>query len=202
MKKIITLSICLLVITSSIASTYGNIDLLKRDAKNKSEITLTLNDVEIGQRLSIKDKKGTSLFNTTIKNEGTFNNRFDFSALPSGTYHFEHETESLVKHIPFTVKYNGEIVFDKANEKTVYKPYVSVKENHIFVSKLDLEKEAVEIDIYFAPNSGEKYQLLHSENITDTMKIERVYRLSQKHEGNYKIIINADGQKYVEHVKI
>ncbi|MDW5289486.1 hypothetical protein [Formosa sp. PL04] len=201
MKKIITLSICMLVMTSSFASTFSGIAFSKKGDGSKMEITLTLNDVKAGQKLSIKDNKGTLLFNKTIEKSGAFNNRFDLSQLPDGTYHFEHEKNHYVKHIPFTV-YLGEVTFDKENESIVYKPVVRVKNNLIYLSKLDLEKENIEVRIYYTGNDENEYQLLHSENITDTIKVERVYRLSEQYKGEYKIVINTNDESYVEHFKI
>ncbi|MFB9051897.1 hypothetical protein ACFFVB_02285 [Formosa undariae] len=201
MKNIIILAICLLSTTSSFASTYGNITVSNKDDNTKTQITLTLNDVQPGQVLNIKDKEGILLYNTIIKKSGSFSGLFDITELPNGTYHFEHENENFIKHIPFTVSL-GQVNFDRANEKSVFKPITRIKNNLIYLSKLDLDKKNVVIDIYYTSNIENKYQLLHSENIEDTVKIERIYRVSKAHKGNYKMVVNADGQSYVEHFKI
>ncbi|WP_299776677.1 hypothetical protein [uncultured Formosa sp.] len=201
MKKFITFSICLLVMTSSIASTYANISFSKKDDGTKMEITLTLNDVKAGQKLSIKDENGTILYNKTIQKSGVYNNRFDLSALPNGDYHFEHEKDQYTKLIPFTVSF-GEVNFDKANEKTVYKPIVKIKNDYIYVSKLDLDKNDVKIEIYYAAKNKNEFKLVHSDNVSNTVKIERAYRLSELHKGKYKVIINSNGKSYIENFKI
>ncbi|CDF81121.1 conserved hypothetical protein [Formosa agariphila KMM 3901] len=202
MNKIITLSICLLVITSSFASNFSDLTFSKDGDKSKMEITLTLKDVKAGQKLSIKDEKGVFLFNKTIIESGVFYNRFDLSALPNGTYHFEHEKEHYVKHIPFTV-FNGEVDFDSAKATVVYKPSLRVKNNILYLSKLDLNKDVVGVEIYYTPTTDKNYRLLHSEDIKDTVKIERTYRLSGQHKGNYKVVVNANnGETYVEYFKI
>ncbi|MFB9051896.1 hypothetical protein ACFFVB_02280 [Formosa undariae] len=201
MKNILALTICLLALTSSFASTYNTISFSEKDDKVKVEIILTLNDVKAGQKLSIKDQAGVLLFNTVLVKSGAFNNKFDITELPNGTYHFEHEKETYTTHIPFNV-HSGEATFDKKNEKKVYKPFVSLRNNHIYFSKLELNKENVEFNIYYSKANTEEYTLLHTENISDTIKIERAYRLSGKEDGSYKVIINADGQSYVEHFKI
>ena len=200
MKNIITFAICLLALTSSFAFSNDN-SFSDNDEKGKVEIVLTLNDVKAGQKLSIKDEEGVLLFNTVITKSGAFNNKFDITELPNGIYHFEHEKEIYTTHIPFIV-HSGEASFDKKNEKKVYKPFVSLRNNHIYFSKLELNKDNVEFSIYYAKADSETYTLVHTENISNTIKIERAYRLSDKQEGSYKIIINADGQNYVEHFKI
>ncbi|MFB9051895.1 hypothetical protein ACFFVB_02275 [Formosa undariae] len=201
MKNILTITICFLALTSSFASTYNDNSFSKKDDKTKIEITLSLNNVKAGQKLSIKDKDGVILFNTVLVKSGDFNNKFDITELPNGTYHFEHEKEIYTTHIPFTVK-SGEATFDTKNEIKMYKPFVSLKDNHIYFSKLELDKENVQFNIYYLGANTDEYALLHSENISDTMKIERAYRLSENKKGDYKIIINANGQSYVEHFKI
>ncbi|MHA7942560.1 hypothetical protein ACJOV8_005775 [Formosa sp. 3Alg 14/1] len=201
MKNIITLTICLIAFTSSFASTHIGISSSDKDDKDKVEIVLTLTDVKAGQKLSIKDEKGVLLFNTVLAKSGAFNNKFDITELPNGVYHFEHEKEIYTTHIPFTV-HSGTATFDKKNEKKVYKPFVSLRNNHIYFSKLELNKDNVEFNIYYSKADTESYTLVHTENISDTIKIERAYRLSDMPEGSYKVIINADGQSYVEHFKI
>ncbi|MDQ0334640.1 hypothetical protein J2Z57_001067, partial [Formosa algae] len=103
MKKIMTLSICLLVVATSFASDFARNTSSNFDGKDK-EITLTLDNVEIGQQLYIKDNKGYILYNKTFKSSGSVNSTFDFSTLPNGTYFFEHEKSNQIKVIPFNVK--------------------------------------------------------------------------------------------------
>ena len=201
MKNIITLSICLLAITSSFASNFADLTISKKGDNSKMEITLTLNDVMAGEKLFVKDEDGTLLFNKTIEKTGKFNNRFDLSELPNGVYHFEHEKEHYVKHIPFTVSY-GQVSFDSTNEKFVYKPNMRVNNNHIYLSKLDLDKGEVEVDIYYAGSKNKEYKLLYTENITDTVKVEKAYRLSAQHKGDYMMVVKANGKSYVENFKI
>ncbi|MHA7942561.1 hypothetical protein ACJOV8_005780 [Formosa sp. 3Alg 14/1] len=201
MKNIITFTICFLALTSSFASTYTNNAFSKADDKDKIEITLSLNDVKAGQKLSIKDEDGVLLFNTTLVKSGNFNNKFDITNLPNGNYHFELEKDVYTSHIPFTVS-SGEAKFDTKNETKVYKPFVSLKDNNIYFSKLELNKDSVEFNIYYLEANTGDYTLLHTEKISDTIKIERAYRLSENKKGEYKIVINANGQSYVEHFKI
>ncbi|PNW30205.1 hypothetical protein [Formosa algae] len=201
MKNLITLSICLLVMTTSIASTYTNISFSKKDDGTKMEITLTLNDVKAGQKLSIKDENGVTLYNQTIQKTGIYNSRFDLSALPNGDYYFEHNKDYYTKLIPFTVA-QGEVNFDKANEKVIYKPVVRIKNDFIYVSKLDLEQNDVSIDIYYSAKDKSEFKLVQSDEISNTMKIERAYRISEQHKGNYKVVIKSNGHTYNENFKI
>ncbi|WP_066223198.1 hypothetical protein [Formosa haliotis] len=202
MKKIMTLSICLLATITSIASSFSsNLSFSFDEGKNK-EITLTLNDVKEGQVLSVKDIDGFVLYKKAFeKTDNNASHKFDFTDLPNGTYYFEHEKAYQTKVIPFKVHF-GDVTFDEANVKTIYKPVVRVKDNNIYFSKLELNKEDVEVRIYFEEDQGNHYKLVHTETISDALKAERVFSLSKKHTGNYKIVTVSNDKEYIEYIKI
>ncbi|MDW5289488.1 hypothetical protein [Formosa sp. PL04] len=202
MKKVITHSICMLVLVTNIATSFAtNLSTIDRE-KGNMEITLTLDNVKAGQQLSIKDVNGLVLYNKTIEEEGIFSNKFDLTALPNGKYFFEHEKDYQIKIIPFNVSFN-EVKFDKENEKIIFKPVVRVKGNHMYFSKLDLEKEDVRIKIYLEGNKNSSgYNLVHTEDFKNMEKIERIYSLSNTRQGNYKVVVSANGREYVEYFSI
>ncbi|WP_066223195.1 hypothetical protein [Formosa haliotis] len=200
MKKVMTLSICLLVTITSIASNFTP-SFSYDEGKNK-EITLTLDNVKEGQLLSVKDEHGFVLYKKEFEKTGnSTSHKFDFTDLPNGTYYFEHEKAYQVKIIPFKVHF-GDVTFDEANVKTIYKPVVRVKDNNIYFSKLELNRDDVEVRIYFEEDKGNYYKLLHTETIEDTTKVERVFSLSKNHAGNYKIVTISNDNEYVEYIKI
>ncbi|MHA7942556.1 hypothetical protein ACJOV8_005755 [Formosa sp. 3Alg 14/1] len=199
MKKVITHSICMLVMITSIATSFaGTISPLEI---NSMEITLTLNNVKAGQLLSIKDINGITLYRKMIEEEGLFSSRYDLSAIPDGNYFFEHEKDYQIKIIPFKVA-NNKVNFDKSGEKIIFKPVVSIKDNKVYVSKLDLEKETLEIEIYHDDRNKSGYNLMYSENIENSIKTERIYRLPISHLGKYKVVISANGRQYIEYFSI
>ncbi|MDW5289484.1 hypothetical protein [Formosa sp. PL04] len=198
MKRILVLSIYMFAMVTGIA-TYANASS-KDGERKKSEITLTLNDVKEGQLLSIKDINGIVLYNSTIATSGLYNNKFDLTALPNGTYYFEHEKGYEIKIIPFTVSI-GEVTFNKKNEKSIFKPVVNLKNNNLYLTQLSLDKSDVEVKIYYTSDNSE-FNLIHSEDISNTTNINRIYKLAEKRTGNYKVIINANGRDYVEYFTI
>ncbi|WP_159022010.1 hypothetical protein [Formosa sp. L2A11] len=202
MKKVITHSICMLVMITGIATGFANNLSSLKVEKESMEITLTLDNVKAGQKLSIKDINGLILYKKTIEKEGIFSNKFDLTALPDGKYYFEHEKDFQIKIIPFKVTSNT-VTFDKANEKTIFKPVLKTKDNYLYFSKLDLEKEDVKINIYHESNKNNSgYNLVYNEDFTDSTKIERIYSLSKIHEGRYKVVVTANGRDYVEYFSI
>jgi len=198
MKKVMTLSICLLVTLTSLASGFENNMSSNFDDK---ELTLTLNNVKEGQNLSIKDDYGFVLYKKVFKKSGDAKNTFDLSALPNGTYYFEHEKDYEIKVIPFNVK-SGEVTYDTLNEKIIHKPVVRLTNNKVYVSKLELEKGDVSVSLYYADDFNDGFEIIHSENFEDKANIQRIYSLSKTKSGNYKMVINANGRDYIEYFSI
>ncbi|MBP1838505.1 hypothetical protein [Formosa algae] len=198
MKKIMTLSICLLVVATSFASDFARNTSSNFDGKDK-EITLTLDNVEIGQQLYIKDNKGYILYNKTFKSSGSVNSTFDFSTLPNGTYFFEHEKSNQIKVIPFNVK-TGEVTYSP-DVKVIFKPVVKIKDHRVYLSKLELDKTDVTVSLSFE-NEINDYKVIHTENFKNTANIQRVYSLAENVSGNYKVVIKADGKEFVEYFSI
>jgi len=200
MKKVLALSIYMLAMVTGIA-TYANAGIPDFIGGKKSAVTLTINNVKEGQLLSIKDKSGFMLYNSTIATTGVYNNKFDLTALPDGEYSFEHEKGYEIKIMPFKVS-EGQVTFNAANERSVFKPVVNLKNNNVYLTKLNLEQEKVTVSIYYSTTNKSEDNLIHSENISGETNIERVYSLSEKQVGNYKVIISANGRNYVENFKI
>ncbi|MBP1838506.1 hypothetical protein [Formosa algae] len=199
MKKIMTLSICLLVAATSFASDFARNTSSNFDGRKDKEITLTLDNVEIGQQLYIKDNKGYILYNKTFKSSGSVNSTFDFSTLPNGTYFFEHEKSNQIKVIPFNVK-TGEVTYSP-DVKVIFKPVVKIKDHRVYLSKLELDKTDVTVSLSFE-NEINDYKVIHTENFKNTANIQRVYSLAENVSGNYKVVIKADGKEFVEYFSI
>ncbi|MHA7942325.1 hypothetical protein ACJOV8_004585 [Formosa sp. 3Alg 14/1] len=201
MRKLLALSIYMFAMITGISS-YANDNLSNVDSRKKSEITLTLNHVKAGQLLSIKDEYGIALYKSTISTSGAYNNTFDLTALPNGDYSFEHEKGLEIKIIPFTVS-NEEVTFNREEERSIFKPSVKFKNNAVYLTQLDLDKEEVSVNIYYSSNdSYSNDELIYTEKISDEASIQRIYSLSEKRAGHYKVFISANGRNYVEHFKI
>ncbi|HEY5688987.1 MAG TPA: hypothetical protein VIS27_11845 [Yeosuana sp.] len=170
---------------------------LNNDPKNDSKkTTFTLNNVKQGNELIIKDLNGIILYKEQIKDSGNYSKGFDLTTLPDGFYVFELEKDFEIKSFPFTVTSN-KVEFND-NETTIHKPFVAFKKNYIYVSKLALNNEPLDIKIYYQDGSG----LIYSENIKDTKVIEKVYKLALQAKGNYKIVLSSNGREYYEYMTL
>jgi len=170
---------------------------LNNDPDNDlKKTTFTINNVKQGNQLIIKDFNGLILYKEQIKDSGKYSKGFDLTSLPDGSYVFELEKDFEIKSFPFTVTAK-KVIFNE-NETTIHKPYVSFKNNYIYVSKLALNNEPLDVKIYYQDGTG----LIYSENIKDTKVIEKVYKLALNAKGNYKIVLSSNGREYYEYMTL
>lgn len=167
---------------------------IKNDTKKTS---LTLNNVKKGNILSIIDINGIILYKEVIENSGIYSKGFDLTYLPDGFYTFELDKDLEIKTIPFTVNYNN-VVFNKKEEKTIFKPYTRVKDDFVYISKLALNNDPLKIEIYFLNDYD--YELVYTEKVINTKNIEKTYKLTGLKKGDYKIVIETEGKTFTKNI--
>ncbi len=168
---------------------------IKNDAGTTS---ITLENVKEGNLLSIKDDNGMTLYKELIQETGIYSKGFDLTSLPDGAYIFELDKDMEITTIPFSVK-SSTVLFNKEEEKTIYKPFLRVKDNLVYISKLALNEEPLNIDVYSSSdNFSEGYKLMHSEKIENVQTIKRVLRLSHLDNGSYKIVCQSEGREFTK----
>lgn len=171
--------------------------------KDIDKTLITLDNVKVGQKLLIKDINGSVIYEESIVESGSFKKEFDLATLPDGLYFIELNKDVEINVIPFTVNsYNAQ--FHKEKETTIFKPVVRLKDNFVFIAKLSLSQEPMEIKLYYdasGSNSG-IYELLHTEKIENTATVHRVYKLDKYEKGNYKVIFKSEGRTFTEKVKL
>ncbi|MDO6759834.1 hypothetical protein Q4566_06435 [Tamlana sp. 2_MG-2023] len=165
-----------------------------------SKTTLTLNYAKEGSALSIKDLNGSVLYSETIKATGRYKREFDLSFLPNGDYKFEVDKDLQIKEIPFTLN-SGVVTFNKNEEKLIYKPFIRVSGDLVYISKLALDGEDLKVDIYFTKNNNRSHsELVISENIKGDATIEKVYRLEDLNQGKYQVILHAADRRFEKNI--
>jgi len=170
---------------------------LNNDPKNRiKKTTFSLNHVKTGNQLKIKDLNGIILYKEDIKTSGTYSKGFDLTSLPNESYVFELEKDLEIKSFPFTVT-SQTVVFEK-EETIIHKPFVTVKDNYIYVSKLALNEEPLDIKIYYQEASD----LIYSEKVENTKNIQKIYKLKSTAKGDYKIVLTSNGREYYESITL
>jgi len=147
--------------------------------------------------LSIKDGGGIVLYKESIVKKGDYSKGFDLTSLPNGEYYFELDTELEIVIIPFTVVSN-QVVFKKEQKSTIFKPFVRVKDDMVFVSRVSYEKSPIEYNIYYADN----YDLVLSEKVDSEKHIKKIYDFSKAKKGNYLFVFKSNGRRFTKTIKI
>ncbi|KAA5827342.1 hypothetical protein FPF71_00410 [Algibacter amylolyticus] len=169
---------------------------IKNEAKKTS---LTLNNVKQGNLLSVKDAFGITLYKEIIQETGSYTKGFDLTVLPNGDYLFELNKDLEIKTIPFTVK-SSIVSFNKDKETTVFKPTVRVEGDLVFVSKLTLEGNPLNIKVYYTEKGSNNSDLIFSEDIENTKIIERTFKLENQELGSFKIVILSEGNEFIKYI--
>jgi len=197
MKTAIRKSLVLVALLVTATVSYGN-EISGNTNNGKSVITdVTFKNVKRGSVLTIKDMDGLTLYKEAIKSNGNYSKGFDLSSLPNGAYYFELNKEVVIDVVPFKVL-NSEVVFDKAAEAKIYKPVVYVKDKKVYVSKLSLESEALEVKIL-----SDDDQVLYSGKIEkEGNTLGKIYNFSTSENGNYTIVMKTKEKRFVENIQI
>lgn len=162
--------------------------------KTDMDITiLTLTSVKKGDILKIKDENGITLFKESIETSGNYNKGFDLTSLPDGDYFFVLDKDLQINSIPFKVA-SSLVTFAKDKETVTFKPYMWNDKNRLFVQKLALNEELMDITIYYETESG--YEPILSETIGGKLTIKRAYKLDSSREGYYKIVCTSEGRTF------
>lgn len=167
---------------------------IKKDAKRT---LLTLNNVKQGNLLSIIDDNGIILYKELIEKTGVYIKGFDLTSLPDGEYIFELDKDLEVNTIPFTVTASS-VVFNKENGKVTYKPYSTLKNGIVYLTKLALNEEPLKVDIYFSTSAGS--ELMYSEKIENTKNIQKAYKLKGLGKGKYKFVFKTEGRIFTKNI--
>ncbi|MFL1010682.1 hypothetical protein [Flavisericum labens] len=185
------LMVTMMAAMASFASEGFNLEL----KGNVNKTALVLNNVKVGDLLTIKDYNGLILYKESIASAGVYKKGFDLSALPDGNYFFEVDKFIEIKIIPFTVK-SKKVLFHKENEASVFKPYIRHKDGSILITKLAPKLEPLKVKIYADHNS--EYTLLYSDVVENTKTIEKAYKLEKG--GDYKIELSSDNRTYTKFI--
>ncbi|WP_452225562.1 hypothetical protein [Lacinutrix chionoecetis] len=192
MKNPIRNSIVLVMLFTMLTSNATEISSLKNIEDGKT--TLVLNNVKAGEELIIKDLFGVVLYRESIKDNGIYSKSFDLTELPDGNYNFELDRAVKIEIIPFKVS-SKTVTFNKESEIVIYKPFVRLKDNFIYISQLSLNKKPLHITLYYN-ESNQIFNSIYTETITDTTQIKRILKLLEDKRGAYKVILKCEGRTF------
>ena len=196
MKNLTKKSLLFLVLFASMM-TYANNEITTVKERESKVTIVSFKKLKQGSKLSIKDVNGIVLYKESIIKAGDYSKGFDLTSLPNGDYVFELDTELKITIIPFNVVSN-QVAFKKEEKSTVYKPFVRVKGDRVYVSRLSFEEDSIECKIYFEDN----YELVLAEKFEKESQLKRIYDFSTAENGNYVFVFKSNGRTFTKIVKI
>ncbi len=165
--------------------------------KESNVTNISFKKLKQGSMLSVKDMNGIVLYKESVVKAGDYSKGFDLTSLPNGDYFFELDTEFEIMIIPFNVVSN-QVAFKKEEKSTIFKPFVRVKGDKVFVSRFSFEESPIEYRIYYKDN----YDLVLTEKFKDQKHLKRVYDFSTAQKGNYVFVFKSNGRKFTKTIKI
>jgi hypothetical protein len=186
MKKIVLVALMFGTLIGYATEGKNTIDL-----KAKKTVKVEFNNVKKGQTLTIKDNQGVIVYNNEIKNTGNYSRTFDFSALEEGVYSAElnKDFEIIIKQ--FYVK-NGLVTLLNNNSEKIFKPIIRTEGNLVYLSKMDFNEAPLKVVIYY------NNEVLLDETTEGKKLLNRIYKLSEKEIGDYKVVISSNDRTYVK----
>ena len=186
MKNLVLAALMFVTLISYATEDNNNIDL-----KAKKIVKIEFNNVKKGQTLTIKDNQGVTVYNNEIQNTGNYSRTFDFSALEEGVYSAElnKDFEIIIKQ--FYVK-NGLVTLLNNNSEKIFKPIIRTEGNLVYLSKMDFNEAPLKVVIYY------NNEVLLDETTKGKKLLNRIYKLSEKEIGDYKVVISSNDRTYVK----
>ncbi|GAB1856073.1 hypothetical protein MHTCC0001_09080 [Flavobacteriaceae bacterium MHTCC 0001] len=178
---------------------YANEDRFLISKNDVNGTVLTLTNVKVGNLFTIRGENGVIIYKESIQQDGDFVKDFDLTDLPDGKYFFELDKKVEISIIPFKVE-GSQVTFNKELETTAFKPVTVVKDDMVYVTKLSLNKEPLDIEIYFENSTSNGFNKIYSETVSNEKNIERLFKLADINEGKYKIVYKSEGRMFVEFI--
>ncbi|WP_299098004.1 hypothetical protein [uncultured Winogradskyella sp.] len=159
------------------------------------EVNTTINYVKKGNHISVSDAFGEIIYSGEINYSGNLITLYDFTQLKNGKY--DVEVTNGYKIEISTIEVNDTIVsILETNKMVIYKPVVRNESSKLIISKLALNGEDMEIEIYYKGN------LIHTETLAGSTILNRVFKLDETLKGNYTTIIKTNDRVFVKNFKI
>jgi len=195
MKKLIKTSLVIVVMFTTMVSFANEFPLLTKE-RTKTINNVTFENVKQGSLLIIKDSNELILYKELIEKPGTYSKGFDLTALPDGNYYFELDKEVVITIRPFKVKDNS-VEFKKDEEYKIFKPVVYVKGKNVYVTRMSLIKNPIEIKVY-----DEDDNMVFSEKIEEATSLGKIYDFSKVKKRNFTIVFKSEGRFFKNSIKI
>ncbi|WP_378173098.1 hypothetical protein [Aquimarina sp. SS2-1] len=194
MKRVINLCLLALVITTSnIASAAGRVSV---EITNSSMVTVSLTEVEAGEKLFLKNYNGETLFNVTLEATPNYQKYFNLGNVADGVYFVETESPYEVKVTPLLKNKKG-VSLINTSAVTLFKPQTSVENNLMKVLFNNTEKSPFNLTIY-----DSEWTVLEEIIGNDEKIFKRTFDFSKMPKGEYLLYFSLKDRTFIKKVSI
>lgn len=144
--------------------------------------------------IRIFDEKNEILLRDKVTINKVSSKSYNLANLPKGVYQIELEDELFIRKQLVKITKLGLEILEK-EERKFFKPYVSSKEQTIFLNYLAIDNPKVEVNIL--NNDGVE---IYSEKIENQKAIHKIFDLSKLRKGNYSVIVNSNENSFTNKV--
>ncbi|WP_340914069.1 hypothetical protein [Polaribacter butkevichii] len=174
---------------------YANENVESTNTVAVKRVKVEYKSVKKGHALTIKNEYGITIYKQVIQSSGTYSKTFDLTNLEDGIYTTELDKDFEIDVKKLEVK-DGFVTFLKEENKKIFKPVIRAEGDLVLISKIDFNKQPIKVILYHDNN------LIHSEKIEGKEILNRVYNVSKREKGTYKVVIYADNRMYVKDLTI
>ena len=174
---------------------YANEDTKSTNTVAVKRVKVEYKAVKKGQALTIKNENGLTIYKQFIKASGNFSKTFDLTNLNDGLFTTELEKDFEIEVQKIEVK-DGFVTFLKEENETIFKPVIRTNGDLILISKITFNEKPLNVTLYY------NNKVIASEDIEGKDVLNRIYKLSNKEKGAYKVVVYSDDRMYTKDFKI
>lgn len=188
-KSILVLTIAFGSLSINASNFAANIEVSK--VENKL-IKLTLEGLEDGVTILLKDEYGEVIYDEKVKNN-QYSKNFSLENLLDGDYLLEFRGKTVIKKTAIQIK-NSIVAINDAKEVVIFRPTVNLNGDLLVVNKLAATtNEAFNISLY-----DEESNLLYTERIEGSKNLGRKFNIALLQEGRYDVVMESKGEYFRE----
>ena len=196
MKKLIRIGLLSVALLATVAANASNKLNVKVTSENSKILSISLEEVTLGETLSIRDNQGVVLFSEELKEAHEYNKVFNFSTLPVGLYFIDDKDEEKIQSTPIVVSETN-IALVENSSKTYVAPTITIKDNvmNVFINNED--HSDVSIDVY-----NQDGLLLNNSNHNTNTIVLGCFDISKLHDDKLIVSVTEGDYSFVEEIEL
>ena len=147
-------------------------------------------------KVSLLDGAGHILFSRQVTRKETFGRKLNLRELPAGSYSLEIKND--IGTLTYPIQLSGQELSIPVDERiATFNPIIRKTNNTVSLVLFSPAKHSHQLSIY-----NERHELVHGENIEETVSFTKQFDFSEALPGSYSIVINSQGHRYTYMVPV